>query len=341
MDSLIRISLDAMGGDHGLSVVVPAALESLKEHEDIVLTLVGDEAKILEELTAHKAEVSDRLRIQHASQQVEMGEAPATALRNKKDSSMRVAINLVKEGQVDAAVSAGNTGALMSTARFVLKMLPGVDRPAICTIIPNSSGHTHILDLGANVDCTADHLYQFAIMGSVLAQAVDGNGKPKVGLLNVGQEAIKGNEQVKATDVLLRETPLNYIGYIEGDDIFHGDVDVVVCDGFVGNVALKTMEGLAKMLTQELKSEYTKSIFSKIAALISMPVLKAFRRRFDPRRYNGASFLGLQGIVVKSHGGMDAFGFSQAISIARSEVIKKVPQTIHQELETLFAKREH
>lgn len=339
MDSLIRISLDAMGGDHGLSVVVPAALESLKKHDDIVLTLVGDEAKILDELKTHKADVSERLRIQHASQQVEMDEAPASALRNKKDSSMRVAINLVKDGQVDAAVSAGNTGALMSTARFVLKMLPGVDRPAICTIVPTSSGHTHILDLGANVDCTADHLYQFAIMGSVLARAVDG-GAPKVGLLNVGQEAIKGNEQVKATDVLLRQTPLNYIGYIEGDDIFHGDVDVVVCDGFVGNVALKTMEGLAKMLTQELKAEYTKNIFSKIAALISLPVLKAFRRRFDPRSYNGASFLGLQGIVVKSHGGMDAFGFSHAISIARSEVIKKVPQTIHQELETLFAKQE-
>ncbi|CAA6815563.1 MAG: Phosphate:acyl-ACP acyltransferase PlsX [uncultured Thiotrichaceae bacterium] len=341
MDSLIRISLDAMGGDHGLSVVVPAALKSLKEHEDIALTLVGDEAKILEELASQKAGVSERLHIQHASQKVEMDEAPASALRNKKDSSMRVAINLVKSGQVDAAVSAGNTGALMSTARFVLKMLPGVDRPAICTVVPTSVGHTHILDLGANVDCTADHLYQFAIMGSVLAQAVDGGGAPKVGLLNVGQEAIKGNEQVKATDALLRETPLNYIGYIEGDDIFHGDVDVVVCDGFVGNVALKTMEGLAKMLTQELKSEYTKGIFSKIAALISLPVLKAFRRRFDPRRYNGASFLGLQGIVVKSHGGMDAFGFSHAIAIARSEVIKKVPQTIHQELETLFAKQEH
>ncbi len=336
MNSPIRISLDAMGGDHGLSVVVPAALEALKKHDDIILTLVGDESQVLAKLAEHKAQPHERLLVHHASQIVEMGEPPAQALRNKKDSSMRVAINLVKEKKVDAMVSAGNTGALMATARFVLKMLPGVDRPAICTFMPTSNGHTHILDLGANVDCKAEHLYQFAVMGAILAESIDNNGASKVGLLNVGQEAIKGNEQVKQTDVLLKDSHLNYIGYVEGDDIFHGDVDVVVCDGFVGNVTLKTVEGLAKMLTQELKAEYKKGLFSKIAALVSMPVLKSFANRFDPRLYNGASFLGLQGTVIKSHGGMDCFGYANAISIARSEALSNVPQTIKQELEKML-----
>lgn len=340
MNSVIRISLDAMGGDHGLSVVVPAALEALKQHDDIILTLVGDEAGILEELSNHKASPNERLNVHHASQQVEMDEPPAQALRGKKDSSMRVAINLVKDGQVDAAVSAGNTGALMATARFVLGMVKGVDRPAICTLMPKSNGHTHILDLGANVDCKAEHLYQFAVMGSILAQSLDHESSPKVGLLNVGQEAIKGNEQVKATDALLKNSSLNYIGYVEGDDIFHGDVDVIVCDGFVGNVTLKTIEGLAKMLTQELKSQYKKNLFTKIAAMISLPVLKSFGNRFDPRRYNGASFLGLQGTVIKSHGGMDCVGYANAISLARSEAISKVPQTIQQQIDKVLAEEQ-
>lgn len=340
MNSVIRISLDAMGGDHGLSVVIPAALEALEKHDDIVLTLVGDEAKVKAELAKHNTEFNDRLLVHHASQQVDMGESPALALRKKKDSSMRVAIDLVKEGKVDATVSAGNTGALMSTARFVLKMLPGVDRPAICTKIPTTTGHTHILDLGANVDCKAQHLYQFALMGSILAESIDQNGASKIGLLNVGQEAIKGNEQVKETNtLLLKAKELNYIGYVEGDDIFHGDVDVVVCDGFVGNVTLKTAEGLARMLTHELKALYKKNLLTKLIAVISMQVLKAFSRRFDPRRYNGASFLGLQGVVVKSHGGMDSFGYANAISIARSEVIADVPNTIKQKLELLVSEQ--
>ncbi len=341
MNSLIRISLDAMGGDHGLSVIVPAALEAVKSHEDIILTLVGDENQIKQHLEDCKGLSNERILIHHASQVVEMDEPPAQALRGKKDSSMRVAINLIKEGKVDAVVSAGNTGALMATARFVLRMLPGVDRPAICTIIPSADGgHTHILDLGANVDCSAEHLYQFAIMGSILAEAVDGNSAPKVALLNIGQESIKGNEQVKQTNELLQNTTLNYIGYVEGDGIFHDDVDVIVCDGFVGNITLKTMEGVAKMLTTELKSEYTKNIFSKFAALISLPVLKSFRRKFDPRHYNGASLLGLQGTVIKSHGGMDSLGYANAIGIARSEVIKKVPQTISARLEEMFAQQQ-
>ena len=338
MNSLIRISLDAMGGDHGLSVVVPAALEAVKKHDDIVLTLVGDEQKIKQHLKDSNGSSNEKIWIHHTTQVVTMDEPPAQALRGKKDSSMRIAINLIKEGHVDAAVSAGNTGALMATARFVLRMISGVDRPAICSSIPSiNGGHTHLLDLGANVDCKAENLYQFAVMGSILAEAIDSNPSPKIALLNIGQEAIKGNEQVKASNELLEKAKnLNYIGYVEGDGIFHDDVDVVVCDGFVGNTALKTMEGAARMLTAELKNEYTRTIISKIAALFSLSTLNRFRKKFDPRHYNGASFLGLQGIVIKSHGGMDSVGFANAISIARSEVINKVPETISKHLKTVL-----
>ena len=338
MNSLIRISLDAMGGDHGLSVVVPAALEAVKKHDDIVLTLVGDQQKIKQHLKDSNSSSNEKICIHHATQVVTMDEPPAQALRGKKDSSMRIAINLIKEGHVDAAVSAGNTGALMATSRFVLRMISGVDRPAICSSIPSiNGGHTHLLDLGANVDCKAENLYQFAVMGSILAEAIDSNPSPKVALLNIGQEAIKGNEQVKASNELLKKAKnLNYIGYVEGDGIFHDDVDVVVCDGFVGNTALKTMEGAARMLTAELKNEYTRTIFSKVAALFSLSILNRFRKKFDPRHYNGASLLGLRGIVIKSHGGMDSVGFANAISIARSEVINKVPETISKQLETVL-----
>ncbi len=338
MNSLIRISLDAMGGDHGLSVVVPAALEAVKRHNDIILTLVGDEQQIKQHLEDCNGSSNEKIQIHHATQVVMMDEPPAQALRGKKDSSMRVAINLIKDGHVDAAVSAGNTGALMATARFVLRMISGVDRPAICSSIPSvNGGHTHLLDLGANVDCKAENLYQFAVMGSILTEAIDSNPSPKIALLNIGQEAIKGNEQVKASNKLLEKAKnLNYIGYVEGDGIFHDDVDVVVCDGFVGNTALKTMEGAARMLTAELKNEYTRTLFSKVAALFSLSILNRFRRKFDPRHYNGASLLGLQGIVIKSHGGMDSIGFANAISIARSEVINKVPETISKQLEAVL-----
>jgi len=333
MNTLFRIAIDTMSGDNGLEAVVPAAISFLKEHDDTILTLVGDESRLKAELEQHKQSSSDRLIIQHASQIVTMDETPAQALRGKKDSSMRVAINLVKEGEADAAVSAGNTGALMATGRFVLRMLPGIDRPAICTAIPASKGHTYMLDLGANIDSTSEHLYQFAVMGSELARAIDDNEKPRVGLLNIGSEDIKGNEQVKAAHEALKDGDFNYIGFVEGDDIFHGDVDVIVCDGFVGNVALKTTEGLAKMLSHELKAGYMKSIFTKIAALISYPVLKAFRNRFDHRRYNGASFLGLKGIVIKSHGGADSVAFANAIGIARKAVMEKVPARIDKHLQ--------
>jgi len=333
MNTLYRVAIDAMSGDKGLEAVVPAAISFLQEHDDTILTLVGDETRLNAELERLKQPPHEHLLIQHASQVVTMDEAPAQALRGKKDSSMRVAINLVKAGEADAAVSAGNTGALMATGRFVLRMLPGIDRPAICTAIPASTGHTYMLDLGANIDSTSEHLYQFAVMGSELVRAIDGIENPRVGLLNIGSEDIKGNEQVKAAHEAIKQGELNYIGFVEGDDIFHGDVDVVVCDGFVGNVALKTSEGLAKMLSQELKAGYTKSIFTKLAALISYPVLKAFRDRFDHRRYNGASFLGLKGIVIKSHGGADSLAFANAIGIARKAVMEKVPDRIDEHLQ--------
>ncbi len=335
MSSHYRISLDAMGGDHGLSVTVPAALESLKKYSDISLILVGDETQIAEHLAQHNAAENPRITVRHASQTVGMDEPPALALRGKKDSSMRVAINLVKEGEADAVVSAGNTGALMATARFVLRTLPGIDRPAICSQIPSNNGHTHMLDLGANIDSTAEHLHQFAVMGSELTRAIDGIEEPKVGLLNIGQEDIKGNEQVKSANRLLKAGHLNYIGYVEGDDIFSDHVDVVVCDGFVGNVSLKTIEGLAKLLSNELKKHFTKNLLTKLMALIAMPVLKALSKQFDPRSYNGASFLGLQGIVVKSHGGADSFSLANAISVARKEVIAEVPQKIRHRLQAL------
>jgi glycerol-3-phosphate acyltransferase PlsX len=333
MGSLHRIAIDSMSGDNGLQAVVPAALSFLKEYNDTVLILVGDEAQLLAELKTHKQIPNKRLIIQHASQVVSMDEAPALALRGKKNSSMRVAINLVKSADADAAVSAGNTGALMATGRFVLRTLKGIDRPAICAAIPAASGHTYMLDLGANIDSTSEHLLQFAIMGSELVHAIDGIEKPRVGLLNIGSEDMKGNEQVKAAHEMLKKGEFNYIGFVEGNDIFHGDVDVIVCDGFVGNVALKTSEGLAKMLSEEIKAGYTRSIFTKIAALVSYPVIKAFRRRFDHRRYNGASFLGLKGIVIKSHGGADEIAFANAIGIARKAVIEKVPDRIEEHLQ--------
>ena len=335
MSSHYRISLDAMGGDHGLSVTVPAALTALDEYPDISLILVGDEAKIAAALSDNNASDHSRIRIHHASQTVGMDEPPALALRGKKDSSMRVAINLVKAGEADAVVSAGNTGALMATARFVLRTLPGIDRPAICSPIPSHNGHSHVLDLGANIDSTAEHLYQFAVMGSELARAIDKVDAPAVGLLNIGQEDIKGNEQVKAANRLLKQGHLNYIGYVEGDDIFGDRVDVVVCDGFVGNVALKTTEGLAKMLSSMLKKQFTKNWLTKMMAVAAMPVLKAIQKQFDPRRYNGASLLGLQGIVIKSHGGADSLSFANAISVARKEVIAEVPEKIRHRLQAL------
>lgn len=329
MSRNITIALDAMGGDHGPSVIVPAAVDFLASDDHCELVLVGREDVLREHLPAGRMPTG--LSIHHASQEVAMDELPSRALRGKKDSSMRVAINLVKEGRADACVSAGNTGALMATARFVLKTLPHIDRPAIITALPAINGRTWVLDLGANVDCEAEHLYQFAVMGSELVSAVENLDAPTVGLLNIGQEEIKGNEQVKEAHELLQGSELNYIGYIEGDDIYLRDnLDIVVTDGFVGNVALKNTEGVAKLIRHFMAAEFKRNLFTKLSGIIALPVLKALRRRIDPRRYNGASLLGLRGIVVKSHGGADALAFRTAIAIAKKEVLADIAGRIEQ-----------
>ena len=318
-----------MGGDHGPHVTVAAALEFQARASDVDIILVGLRDAIEAELTARKAVAGARLRVQPASEVVGMDEPPAQAMRYKKDSSMRVAVNLVKSGEAHACVSAGNTGALMAISRFVLKTIPGIDRPAIATILPNMKGaYTYVLDLGANVDCTAEHLLQFGIMGAMLVAAVEHKERPSVGLLNIGVEDIKGNEAVKQAAVLLRESGLNFAGNVEGNDIYKGTVDVVVCDGFVGNVALKSSEGVAQMMATTMREEFSRNVLTRMAGLVAMPVLRAFRDRLDHRRYNGASLLGLRGIVIKSHGSADAFAFGQALARAVEEVRNDVPQRI-------------
>jgi glycerol-3-phosphate acyltransferase PlsX len=302
-----------MGGDHGPSVTIPAALAFLKKQADVQLILVGIEDVVRSELRKHRAEAHPRITLRHATEVVEMDDPLEIALRKKKDSSMRVAIELVKDGSANASVSAGNTGALMAVSRYVLKTMAGVDRPAICSIMPNQkNGPTYMLDLGANVDCEPHHLHQFAIMGSVLCSAMEGIPRPTIGLLNVGTEDIKGNDVVKATGVLLRADhvrgKLNFHGNVEGNDIFKGTVDVVVCDGFVGNVTLKAVEGLSRFF----KSVFTESVLSMAGALLARKSLK----KLNPERYNGAGLLGLKGLVFKSHGGANAFAFEWALKRA-------------------------
>ena len=309
----ITIALDCMGGDHGVKVTVPAAIDFLKREDDVSIILVGLHDPIERELRRHGAAESDRLSVKPASEVVAMDEQPAHALRGKRNSSMRVAVNLVKEGVADACVSAGNTGALMAISRFVLKMMPGIERPAIASFLPTVNDRVCMLDLGANVNCTAEHLLQFAVMGSCLVSAVEHIERPSIGLLNIGEEQIKGNEVVKDAAELLRASELNFQGNVEGSDIYMGSTDVIVCDGFVGNVALKTSEGLAQMLGQYLREEFGRSLFTRMCGLLALPVVKSFRKRVDHRRYNGASLLGLRGIVVKSHGGADAYAFGFAI----------------------------
>ncbi|MBZ0105677.1 MAG: phosphate acyltransferase PlsX [Sulfuricella denitrificans] len=331
----ITVAIDAMGGDHGAHVTVPAALEILRRDTDVNIVLVGLTEAIEFELRACRAEVGPRLRIHHASEVVTMDDPPAQALRSKKDSSMRVAINLVKSGEANACVSAGNTGALMAISRFVLKTLPGIDRPAIASMLPSLKGHVHVLDLGANVDCTAEHLLQFGIMGAMLASALEHKENPSVGLLNIGEEDIKGNDVVKQAGELLRNSHLNFYGNVEGDDIYKGTTDVVVCDGFVGNVALKTSEGLAQMMGIFLRQEFRRNLFTKFLGLLALPVLSAFKKRMDHRRYNGASLLGLRGIVVKSHGSADSFAFQFAIEAAVEEVRNGVLRRITEQTSLL------
>ena len=312
------LAIDAMGGDYGPKTTVVAALLALRVNPNLHLLLVGDTAALQQALAAEKISAGEyvRLQIMHASEVVAMDELPSKALRNKKDSSMRVAINLVKERRAQGMVSAGNTGALMATAKFVLKTLPGIDRPAICAPMPSSSGRPYMLDLGANAECTPEQLTQFAVMGSALVTALHGVERPRVALLNIGAEEMKGNDTIKAASASLQTTGLNYIGFIEGDGIFRGEADVVVCDGFVGNIALKTGEGVAKLVRDFMKAEFLASPFSKLAALIAKPVLTRLAARIDPRNYNGAALLGLNGLVIKSHGGADARSFANAIAVA-------------------------
>jgi len=320
----ITVAIDCMGGDHGPHVTVPAALSFQRSNADVDIVLVGLNDAIEAELRAHGARAGPRLRVHHASEVVLMDESPALALRNKKDSSIRIAVDLVRSGEAHACVSAGNTGALMAMSRFVLKTLPGIDRPAIISALPTMRGSTYVLDLGANVDCGPEHLLQFGIMGATLVGAVEHKDQPSVGLLNIGEEDIKGNEAVKRAAELLRDSGLNFIGNIEGDGIYRGEADVVVCDGFVGNVMLKASEGLAHMVRSFIRQEFMRSALTRLAGGIVMPVLHAFRKRLDPRRFNGATLLGLRGIVVKSHGSADVFGFERAIERAMEEVRNEV-----------------
>jgi len=322
-----------MGGDHGLSVVIPACVRTAKSNPDLKLILVGVQEKINILLKKHGVLSSKQFSVVHASEVVAMDELPSHALRNKKDSSMRVAINLVKEGLAQACVSAGNTGALMATARYVLKTLPGIDRPAIISELPTMKGRTWVIDLGANVDSCAEHLFQFAVMGSALVQAVENKPNPRIALLNIGVEEMKGNDQVKRTAHMLAEcSVMNYVGYVEGDHFYTGDVDLVVCDGFVGNVALKASEGIAKLFLGIIKESFNKNWLNKIVGVMALPALKHLKNRLDPARYNGASMLGLNGIVVKSHGGTNELGFQNAIEQAVLEVKNNVVDLVRDQI---------
>ena len=341
---MITLAVDAMGGDAGLAVTIPGALLFLRQQTDVRLLMVGDEVQVRQALEAANAPM-DRIQIVHAAQVVEMDEQPQSALKNKKDSSMRIAVNQVKEGLAQAAVSAGNTGALMATARFVLKTIQGIERPAIAKFIPSQNGHmTLVLDLGANVDCTPEQLVQFAVIGSELVHALYPNaGAPRVGLLNVGTEDIKGTDTVKQVFKLLSGSKLNFVGNVEGGSIFSGDVDVVVADGFVGNIVLKTIEGAVRFMGSAIKQEFQTNLLTKLGALAAMPALKGFKNKLDPRKVNGAIFLGLRGVVIKSHGGTDAVGFSYALEEAfheaKADSLTRIQQGVADQLAHLADKK--
>lgn len=343
---MITIAIDAMGGDVGLKATVPGALRALNANHDLKIILVGHHEAIQKTLKHLKAENHERIEIQNATEVVAMDELPSTALRNKKDSSMRIAIDLVKEGRAQACVSSGNTGALMATSRFVLKMLPGIDRPAIIYGFPGVNPKTgertltHMLDLGANIECTAMHLFEFAVMGSVRTSFVDHVAKPRVALLNIGEEEMKGLDNIKDAAKMLSECPyINYVGFVEGNDFFNDKADVIVCDGFIGNIALKTIEGTAKFIGSVVKESFTHNLFSKLQSVLAYPVLNLIKKRLDVRQYNGASLLGLKGIVIKSHGGADSIGFESAIKAAIEEVREDLPNKIHAQIEQILGPR--
>jgi len=330
----IKVSIDASGGDFGLSVTINAGINALKSYDDLNVIFVGDQTGIEKELQKNSSysKFFDRIDITHATEVINMSDSPSVALRHKKDSSMRVAINLVKNGAADACVSAGNTGALMAIARFVLKTIKGVDRPAIMSAVPTLSGPTHVLDLGANIDSKPSTLLQFGIMGSIAVQNTENIESPSVGLLNVGSEELKGNEKSQETSELFKKSSLNYIGFVEGDDIYKGNIDVIVCDGFEGNIALKASEGVAKMFSYFIKKSFNKNLFTKLIALIAQPVMRDFKSKVNPGKYNGASLLGLKGVVVKSHGNADVDSFLQAIKEAYLEAHAKITDKISTQL---------
>ena len=337
MQKKITIALDMMSGDHGVDSSVPAAINSLKLYDDLCLILVGDESQITELISDKiKNEYINRYSIVHTKEFITMNDEVIAAIRSKKKSSMRLAINSVKDEDASACVSAGNTGALMVLSKIILKMIPGIDRPAICGALPTKNGQCYMLDLGANVECDSNHLYQFSIMGSALVQSLEINTKPVVGLLNIGSEDFKGNETIKKAGQLMNSSNINYAGFVEGDDIFDGDFDVIVTDGFAGNIALKSIEGVAKVISHFIKKEFKKNLFTKFSAIIRYPVMSAVKKKVDPRQYNGASLLGLQGVVVKSHGGADSLAFEQAIKTAyfevKNQILDKIESLIQTEL---------
>ena len=330
------IAVDAMGGDGGPKIIMPSLREFILENKDIRIKVFGDKDILSEHSKNFEEYIASQVEIIHTKEKVLSDDSPSHALRHKKKSSMSMAIQAVKNNEASACVSAGNTGALMAISRFILGTLDGIDRPAIESMLPSLNGHTHVLDLGANVDCKAEHLYQFAVMGSVISMILDDKDNPSVGLLNVGQEVIKGNIQVKEAHDLLKSSTLNYVGFVEGDDIFCGNIDVIVCDGFIGNIALKTSEGIAKFISSTLKDEFKKNVFTKIAGISSTKVLNSFKKVIDPRRYNGASLIGLKGIIIKSHGGADSFAFNNSLRIALKEVNKDVPTCINKKLKEIL-----
>ncbi len=337
MTAPVTIALDAMGGDHGADVVLPAALARVRADASLRLILVGDASLLQDRLAA--LNLPEQVRLQHASQQIGMADPPSQALRGKKDSSMRVGLELLRDGVAQAFVSSGNTGALVALSHYLVGMLPGIARPAIHALAPSLHGHTHLLDVGGNVDCQPERLLQFAVMGSAMARALDANERPRVGLLNVGAEAIKGNVQVRDADDLLRASGLNYIGYVEGGDIFCGEVDVVVCDGFIGNVSIKSSAGVVRLWQTRFMQEFRMSVYGRLALLAAAPVLRRFRRRNDSRRFNGANLLGLRQVVIKSHGSADAYSFEQAILRAKHAVQHDLPARIDQQLDAHFPDR--
>ncbi len=335
MQNKITIALDMMSGDSGLNTSVPAALKCMEEMNDLFLILVGNQNEITKELGGKFQEFKDKkFSIIHTDEYVGMSDDILVALRSKKNSSMKLSIKSVKDNNADAAVSAGNTGALMALSKIILDTIPGIDRPAICTALPTKSGLMHMLDLGANIECNETNLYQFSVMGSALVQSLEISSNPIIGLLNIGSEEIKGNNTIKKAAALLQTSELNYTGFVEGDDIFSGKFDVIVADGYAGNIALKSIEGVANFISYTMKNEFNKNFYNKFSSIISYPVLKGMKKKVDPRRYNGASLLGLQGVVVKSHGSADSYAFSRAIKTAYYEVKNQILDKIETLIQT-------